>query len=207
MKSIPGTILSGLRPLILLYLLLAAPAYAGGPVPAAASSGLSWDRLERGEIVVEAAPGPDGLAGVHAMFLVRAPKAKAWSALVDYPNFQRIYEGIEKMRVLEQSDRGATLEMWVNSPLGQYHYVLQRRYELPGERVSWDRLSGDFERLGGTWDVRDTGRPGVYLLDYRSYAAGLPVPEFLARPLVEARTLAMAERLRAWIEGRRLAMR
>jgi hypothetical protein len=77
---------------------------------------------------------------------------------------------------------------------------LYRHYEKPGWRLTWRRLSGDLQRIEGSWEVRETPQPGVHLLVYESYVqVGGMMPTALIRWGAMQKAREMGQRLRQWI--------
>ena len=173
---------------------------ASGP---AVVGGVDWDTLLAGEVVVEPVQHPDGFSGLRASFTVAAAQERIWAVLVDYENFPKLFPDIQKMRVLAQDQYGAQVEFWVNAIMAHYHYVLSRRYEEPGRRLTWTQIAGDLKRIEGSWEIRDTPRPDVHLLVYESYVdIGGVIPRALVRREATRKAREMGERLRHWIEAR-----
>lgn len=164
---------------------------------------VDWDTLLAGEVVVKTVKHPDGFSGLRASFTVAAGRERIWAVLVDYANFPQFFPDIDKLRVLAQDQDGAQLEFWVNAIVAHYHCVLSRRYDAPGRRLTWTRIGGDFKRLEGSWEIRDTPRPGVSLLVYESYVdIGGMIPMALVRLEAMRKAREMGKRLQHWIEGR-----
>src|SRR5215510_322675 len=162
-------------------------------------AGSDWASLFAGDVVVEAVKRPDGLPGLRASFVIVAPRERIWAVLLDYANFLKIFPDIHAMRVLTQDQQGAQVEYWVNAVVSQYHYVLYRRYDEPGRRLTWTRVSGDLKRMEGSWEIRDTPRSDVQMLIYESYIdIGGVVPKALVRMEAMRKTRKMGERLRTW---------
>ena len=181
-------------------LLMVGALIASGP---AVVGGVDWDTLLAGEVIVEPVQHPDGFSGLRASFTVAATRERIWAVLIDYANFPKLFPDIHKMRVLAQDQDGAQVEYWVNAVLTQYHYVLYRRYDEPGRRLTWTRLAGDLKRIEGSWEIRDTPRPDVHLLVYESYAdIGGVIPKALVRMEAMRKLREMGLRLRSWMEGR-----
>jgi ribosome-associated toxin RatA of RatAB toxin-antitoxin module len=173
---------------------------ASGPTIA---SGVDWDTLFAGEVVVKTVKHPDGFSGLRALFTVAAPRERIWAVLIDYANFPQMFPDIHKLRVLTQDDYGAQVEYWVNAMLTLYHYVLYRRYDEPGRRLTWTQITGDLKRLEGNWEIRNTPRSDVHLLIYESYVdIGGMLPAALVRMEARRKAHEMGERLWNWIEGR-----
>jgi len=177
---------------LLLPLTLAAPAHAG----------IDWARLLEGDILVDSVKSEDGLEGVRAVFAVTASRERIWEVLTDYENFQKAFPRIEELTVLEEDETGATIEFWGDAVVTDLHYVLRRSYVEPGHRLTWRRISGDLERIEGSWRIVEGPEPGVYALVYESFVdVGSAIVTWIVRlgAMNEARN--MAARLRAWIEG------
>ncbi|MBM3224301.1 MAG: hypothetical protein FJZ47_10910 [Candidatus Tectomicrobia bacterium] len=171
--------------------------------PAMAMKEINWEALFAGEVEVEAVRRPDGISGLRALFTITAPRDRIWTTLLDYSNFPKMFPEIKTIRVLENTQQGAHVEYWVDAVLSEYHYVVYRRYDEPGRRLSWSRISGDVKRIEGSWEIRETPRPDVQMLVYESYVdIGGILPVALVRAEAMRRTHEMGERLRSWIEGR-----
>lgn len=165
--------------------------------------GVDWDTLLAGEVVIETVQHLDGFSGLRASFAVVAGRERIWAVLVDYAHFPQLFPDIDKMRVLAQDQDGAQVEFWVNAVVAHYHCVLYRRYDAPGRRLTWIRLGGDFKRIEGSWEIRDTPRPGVSLLVYESYVdIGGVMPKALVRLEAMRKAREMGQRLQHWIAGR-----
>jgi ribosome-associated toxin RatA of RatAB toxin-antitoxin module len=164
---------------------------------------VDWDTLFAGEVVVEKVQHPDGFSGLRGSFTVAASRERIWAVLVDYANFSKFFPDIQKMHVLAQDQHGAQVEYWINAILTHYHYVLYRRYDEPGRRLTWTRVAGDLKRIEGSWEIRDTPRPDVHMLVYESYVdIGGVIPTALVRLEATRKIREMGVRLRSWIEGR-----
>jgi hypothetical protein len=166
----------------------------------ASNTKLDWPALLQGEVLVEAIEHDAGFPGVRASFVVPASRERIWDVLLDYQRFPDMFPDIDKLHVLEHNAQGATVAFWVDVMLRKYHYVLYRHYEKPGWRLTWRRLSGDLQRLEGSWEVRETPQPGVHLLVYESYVqVGSVMPIGLVRWGVMRKARDMGKRLRQWI--------
>jgi hypothetical protein len=168
------------------------------PIKAAVKT--DWEALLAGEVLVEAIEGSEGLPGLRALFTVAASRERIWAVLRDYGHFSQIFAGIDTIQVLAEDTHGAIVAFWVDAILKKYHYVLYRHYEKPGWRLTWRRLSGDLERIEGSWDIRDTPHAGVHLLVYESYVkVGGIIPTPLVRLGAMQKARDMGQRLRQWI--------
>jgi carbon monoxide dehydrogenase subunit G len=168
-----------------------------------ASQGEDWTSLMAGEILVEATRNQDGVRGVRATFVVDATREEIWGTLVDYENFPQFFRGIDRMKVIEESASGATIEFWVDAVLSDLHYVLRRTYVQNGYRLTWRRESGDLKRIEGSWTIRGTPDGEKYLLVYESYVdIGLKIVTYFIQQGAISRAEEMALSLRNWIEGK-----
>ena len=148
----------------------------------ASSAELDWPTLLQGEVLVETIKHEEGFPGLRAFFVVPASRERIWAVLLDYQRFPGMFPDIDKVQVIEHDAQGATVAFWVDVMLRKYHYVVYRHYEKPGWRLTWRRLSGDLQRIEGSWEVRETPRPGVHLLVYESYVqVGGMMPTALIR--------------------------
>ncbi len=160
-----------------------------------------WPRLMGGEIVVEAIRNSQGIRGVRTRFVVSASRQAIWKTLVDYENFPLFFRGIERMTVLTEDASGARIEFWADVVLRDLHYVLRRNYERPGYRLTWERESGDLERIEGSWSIVATGVAGKHLLIYESYVdIGFSAITYFIQHGAMTRAGEMADTLRNWIE-------
>jgi len=161
---------------------------------------LDWKDLLAGEVLVEAIDSSDGLPGVKASFVVKAEPEAIWATLIDYDNFTDIFKGMDKVRVLEQDQNGAKVEFWLSIFWNQYHYVLYRNYINPGRKMTWQRVSGDLERIEGVWEIQQTPRADAQLIVYESYVdPGDLIPTRLVRWRGMDKAHNMAIHLREWI--------
>ena len=172
---------------------------------AAAAPRVNWETLFAGDVLVDVVHRADGVAGLRSLFTVAASRERIWSVLLDYDNFPQIFHGVKRLKVLESDKHRARVEYWIDAILATYHYIALREYPEPGHKVTWMRLSGDFKRLEGSWEIQETPRPGVHMLAYESYMeVDSIIPEALIRLEAIRRTREMGEHLRRWIEKRPL---
>ena len=162
----------------------------------------NWEQLFAGVIQVDTVENADGIPGVKASFIVRASADEIWAALIDYENFTEIFLEMDRVNVLQQDSGGAVVEFWLSIFLARYHYVLDRRYEQWGKRLTWRRVRGDLERIEGAWEIFPTPRQDARLVVYESHVdpGGFLLPS-LIRWQAAGKARRMAERLREWIES------
>lgn len=155
------------------------------------------ERLRAGEVVVESVTNAEGVHGLRGRFIVRASRAAIWSMLTDYVRFRDLYKNLEDVQVLSETNEGVLLKYRIRVAWMRYEYVLSRRYETPGHRISWQRVEGDLRTVTGTWRVQDTVDPGQHLLDYESYVdVGTLVPTRLVAERASTEFVQTAERIR-----------
>lgn len=166
----------------------------------AQQSGPEWDRLQENEILVGKTSDGEGLPGLRAMFLISATREELWAMLTDYNNFGRIYSGIDSLRVLHEDNAGARVEFYQSTFLKRINYILYRKYDREGYRLSWERESGDLEIIRGSWEIHETPEQDLKLVVYTSYFRyGGIVPSRLTRRWAMKEVRSMAENARAWI--------
>jgi hypothetical protein len=164
---------------------------------------LNWKRLFEGDMIVDIVKNLEGTPGVKLIMTVTASREQIWKTLIDYENFRDVFKNIEKIKVLEQNQQGAYVEFWIDAVLTKYHYVLYRHYETPLRRLTWRRVSGDLEKITGSWEIHDTPRPEAKLLIYQSYVQVETVlPKSWLRWGAIRQTRAMGRHLRKALEAR-----
>lgn len=164
---------------------------------------VDWKTVGTDAVIVEEVKSDTGIPGVRAYFLVKASRERIWSTLLDYDNFPYIYQGIERMRILNQDQNGARIEFWVDAVLTNLHYILQRDYAEPGHRLEWRKVSGDLKQISGSWEIHDTDYLGKKLLIYNSYVdIGFSLVSWAVRQGAKTKAKEMGYRLREWIESK-----
>ena len=160
-----------------------------------------WEALLSGEVIVDSVENSAGVLGVRAQFVITAPRQKIWQTLLDYKNFTKIFEGLDKLQVLEENKSGAYVEFWIDAVLKKLHYVLYRKYSVEGVRLDWNRVSGDLKTIQGSWHIKETTVPNKKLVIYESYVdIGYSVITWVVRLGAKAKAKKMAYGLRQWLE-------
>ena len=158
-------------------------------------------RLSEGEVIVEAIEDNSGLPGARAMFQMEGNRSQIWAMLNDYASFQQMYDDIDSLRILKEDEKGATLEIWYYTVIGKYHYVLQRSYEIPEYKLSWERVSGDLKVINGGWEILDAFDGKNKILKFESYVkTGGLIPPKLVRRITMNKARKMADWLPEWFE-------
>ena len=158
------------------------------------------DDLLNGGIIVRPIENKDGIHGLLAAIAISAPREKIWFALLDYENFPKIFDGVNKINVISQDKKGALVEFWVDAVLAELHYTLFRSYDKPAYELSWNRIKGDLKIIEGSWSILDSPDSEIKILVYRSFVkVGRAIPTRLVRWGATRKAKAMCKRLQNWI--------
>lgn len=167
-------------------------------------SAIDWKSLKRGEVIVEEVTDGLDTPGVKALFMVKGTREEIWATLLDYDNFPKFFKGIEKLKVLEQSEKGAKVEFWADAVLMDLRYILYRDYAEPNYYLTWQRVGGDLKDIHGSWQILDTDNPDQKLLIYESYVdIGFSMVTWMVRQGAKRKAEEMGYRLQSWLEGNR----
>lgn len=167
---------------------------------------LDWNKLFARDVVTEVIKTIDNVPGIKASFCVNSTPERIWSVLTSYSYFPKIYRGLKKANVRKSNEAGAEVEYsYLVNFLGIFNkeldYVISDQYSSSHRRIEWERISGDLERIEGSWEIIDTRRNGTYLLEYCSY---VKPPWYIPKSLVQSRAMKevkeMANSIRNWIE-------
>ena len=174
-------------------------------LPARVNANVAYDAnnpIFKGKVLVEEVKHPTGIPGLRATFVVHSTRDAIWKALTDYVDFTKIFDGIDKMKVQEQDNTGATIEFWADAIIFNIHSVMRRTYDKPGRELSWKRVSGDMKDIRGRWVIEDTDRKNIFVVKYESYVdVGFYIATAIARSVAMNKAESMAVRLRKWIEA------
>jgi len=129
--------------------------------------------------------------GIEATFLLHISPAKLWQIITDYKNYVKNFDNVKKVSVLDENKNGATVELWIPTIIKTFHYTVYRKYEIPMRKLSWNRISGDFETNNGSWEILEIEDKNACLVKYRSFVEvggfignafkGLTKPESIKR--------------------------
>jgi len=167
---------------------------------------LDWTRLFSRDVITEVIKTIDDVPGVKASFCVKSTPERIWSVLTGYSSFPKIYRGLKKANVRMRSNVGAEVEyVYLVNFLGIFNkeldYVISDQYSPSHRRIAWERVSGDLERIEGSWEIIDTQKDGTYLLEYCSYVKPpWYIPESLVQIKVMKEVKEMADAVRTWTE-------
>ena len=162
---------------------------------------INWEPLNRNEVVIKEVETSSGIPGVRVLFVVEASRDVIWSTLVDYDNFKKFFHGIDDIKVLEQDEKGAFVEFWIDAVIMNFHYTLYRNYIKPLYHLSWQRVRGDLKIIQGSWKILDMSDKKKKLLIYESYVdIGFAPITWGIRQGAKSKALEMGYRLRKWIE-------
>ena len=162
-----------------------------------------WPALMRGEALIRDVTNPSNVPGVLVFFVVSASRDAVWRTLVDYRNFTKVFPDIDQIKVLSEDQQGARVRAWMSVLWMKFDYTLDRIYERPGYRLSWQRSGGSFKHISGSWEILDIEDPERLLVIYESYVEiGFVVPTALVRSGARDRAKAMTQRFRHWVEAK-----
>ena len=184
---------------------LAAPSLFGGGLDLEKPE---WEKLFAGEAIVRQVSNPNRVPGIRLAFIVAAPREDIWKALTDYRNFPRIFKGTQSAKVKKQGANWTDVEIvFKKKSMGfinlTYKYVFHREYHPEEQRLTWQRLKGDFSVIEGFWQVSDTDRPGHLLLVYESYLDGQWFfPARIVRNAALKEAVDMSANVRDWVENK-----
>lgn len=116
---------------------------------------------------------------VQGRIFVDAPPQSVWQILTDYPAWVNRVPGYEKSRILESlaAEKLLDVTMKVNPWLPAYRYQVRASERKSAYRLTFQRVSGDFEQLSAVYQLlpQDNGQQTV--LSYTlSIDAGVPMP-------------------------------
>ena len=154
-------------------------------------------------VTVEEKTHASGMPGLQVIFIVDASKDDIWNTLVDYANFQEIFDGIDEIKVVSEDVNGATVEFWIDAVIMDLTYLLRREYSPTRDKITWKRISGDLEEITGSWTISGRSGQDSYTVVYESYVdVGNFIITSVTRFFAKRRAREMAVKLKAWIESK-----
>lgn len=154
-------------------------------------------------VTVEEKTHASGMPGLQVTFIVDASKDDIWNTLVDYANFQEIFDGIDEIKVVSEDVNGATVEFWIDAVIMDLTYLLRREYSQTRDKITWKRISGDLEEITGSWTISGRSGQDSYTVVYESYVdVGNFIITSVTRFFAKRRAREMAVKLKAWIESK-----
>jgi hypothetical protein len=163
-----------------------------------------WSKLKQDQILDEKLIDSNSVAGLRVCFLIQGNREEIWGMLTDYENFDKIYGGIDSLRVLSENKTGARVEIFQSTILKNLNYVLIRDYVKEGYHLSWIRDSGDLEIIYGSWLIEDSSYPDKLLVTYTNFFRyGGIVPDKIPRNWAIKQVRFMAENARKWLDENR----
>lgn len=117
--------------------------------------------------VTVAASPRSGIKTVQGQILIAAPPRVVWQQLTNYPAWQTMMPGYEKSSIIRNTSSGKMLDvvMKVAGWLPSCHYQVQVT-EYPGQQVTFQRVSGDFESMLATYRLSPQNGGENTLLSY-----------------------------------------
>ena len=107
--------------------------------------------------------------GIEATFLLHNSAEQLWRILTDYENYDRNFENIEKIKIIEENSGGAVLELWISTVIKTFHYKVYRHHVKQHHKLTWRMISGDFKTNHGSWEMFETSDPNTSLIKYRCF--------------------------------------
>jgi len=129
---------------------------------------MNFKKIQSGEVIF-ADVEEQSVSGVEAVFMLHTSPVKLWNILTDYKNFKDHFENIKDIKVIHENEKGAILEIWVDSVLKTFHYIVSRDYVDPLHKLTWERKSGDFQTNRGSWEIIKTNDTNTCIVKYRSF--------------------------------------
>ncbi len=135
---------------------------------------------------------------------IDAPPAACFDALVGYESFPEWQTAVEEIEVLDRHPDGLARDVRVriDAKLREFTYTLRYAYEPP-ERITWDYVEGDVERVEGEFRLEpvDGGERtrATYAL---GIDPGFPAPGMVVRRLNGAVMKRSVEDLKREVERR-----
>ena len=146
----------------------------------------------------------NGVPGLRVCFLIQCNRQEIWGMLTDYDHFQKIYGGIDSLRVLSRDKSGARVEFYQSTFFKNLNYVLDRRYVREGYELSWRKDSGDLEIIYGSWLIEESPLPDYLLVTYTNFFRyGGIVPDKIPRNWAIKQVHITAENARQWLDENR----
>lgn len=85
-----------------------------------------------------------------------APIDKVWSVISNYASYPEFVDGVNGIKVLNQSNGQARVEYTINM-IKKLNYILKMEEQAPNKLV-WSFESGDiFKVNSGSWELKDLG--------------------------------------------------
>lgn len=171
--------------LVVIACSLIAPATRGFEI-----DGADAERLQRGEVIVKAAPAAGETRGwVNAAVWIDAKAAAVWSVMTDCSSAPAFVPGLKRCEVLERAADGrwevVEHEVKYSVLLPRMRYVFRATYR-PSERIDFKHLRGDFERNEGSWELAPLAQGGGTLVKYSVFVEPrFYVPRWLIRRSLE----------------------
>lgn len=112
---------------------------------------------------------------------------KFYETIVDYKSYPEFVDGVDKIEVLSQDEKGAKVKYCLNL-IKEFTYIISLKHEKP-YKVTWTLESGDlFKKNDGGWELKDLGggkTEATYTLgvDFKMFAPSMIVNKLVANNL------------------------
>lgn len=144
------------------------------------------------EIVFKVSPDAGEADGhIEASLDIAAPPAQVWKVMLDCSRAQKFFTALKSCKVLDRAADGSTdirehRSQWL-ALLPETVSVFRSVYKVERE-IDFERVSGDFRFLKGSWHLRplEGGRATRLSYDARIGINGaIPLPSFMIRAALE----------------------
>jgi ribosome-associated toxin RatA of RatAB toxin-antitoxin module len=95
----------------------------------------------------------DSVRVLHAETVINAPTDMVWRSMTDYNNLKNILPGYSRSTVLQGSGSVKTLDIGMKpAPIAPtFHYQVKVREDRAANKISMQRISGDFKNIQATY--------------------------------------------------------
>lgn len=179
--------------LVLIVSLLLLP-FATSESAGAATAGLTpaeLTKIEKGEVVVKSETYPTGNgahgSNVKAYCVINTLPEAAWAVMLDYHKFDQFMPRLDKVEVLEKTDRTMKVTETVHVALGVISYTIDLTFKPEQRTVNWmlDKTRRhDIAETSGSWEFLPYSQGKTLLRYTTTLNSGFFIPRFLEQFLL-----------------------
>jgi carbon monoxide dehydrogenase subunit G len=93
----------------------------------------------------------------ETQLIFKAPPAKVWEAITDFPGYGRVIPEIREAVVEQQGEESMEVRFLLSIPLRQVTYRLRYALQAP-DRLAWEMIeSNTLTENGGEWILKPEG--------------------------------------------------
>ena len=151
--------------------------------------------LESGEVVFLE---PEGKNMVSAVIRIEADPELIWEVMLDQERIPKYVKELRESEILEQGENWKIIKhkLKMHPLLPRFEYVFREEYG-PGHTVTFNRLSGAFRELNGSWNLVSQEESEHPFLAYTTYVDfGWYVPKTWVRNGINKKVPALLEAFR-----------